>query len=152
MLLNIVTDEKLLTSQIVKIVLLCITCGGIIVNLIKFIRIKETKRRVIIFLTLLGLCFATYYILNEYFMERSLLHNPKYVTGTTLGYCSVTGLGEGIEFEYEVNGKKIRNCNTYYPLFKDSINVPNGKYIVRYSENDITDGRMDFKKPVSGAK
>lgn len=148
MLLNIVTDEKLLTSQIVKTVLLCLIGGGIIINLIKIFRTKETNRRIISLIILLGLCFVAYYTLVEYIIERSLLRNPKYITGTTLGYCSVTGLGEGIEFEYEINGRKYRNCNTYYPIFKDSIIVPNGKYLVRYSEKDVTDGRMDFKKPV----
>ena len=47
MLLNIVTDEELLTSQIVKTILLCLAGAGIIYNLIKIIRTGSKTKKII---------------------------------------------------------------------------------------------------------
>ncbi len=148
MLLNIVTDEQLLTSQIVKTVLLCLIAVGIIFNIIRIFRLQENVRRVINSCILVILCIAAYFTLKQYIIESSLLKHPEYIQGNTIGYCSVTGLGQGIEFEYEVDGQVFHNCNTYYPISKDSIKVPDGKYMVRYSAKCISEGRMDFKMPV----
>ncbi|MBS1949114.1 MAG: hypothetical protein JST47_15235 [Bacteroidetes bacterium] len=146
MLLNIVTDEQLLISQIVKTVLLCLVGLGIVYNLSKIIRTKENIRRIISCFILLVLCVAAFFTAREYRIESPMLSHPKYVQGTTIGYCNVTGLGLGIEFEYEVNGQVFRNCNTFYPVPRDNIVVPKGKYMVRYSEKYVEDGRMDFNK------
>jgi hypothetical protein len=62
-----------------------------------------------------------------------------------VGYCEVFARGQGIEFEYEVNGQKFRNCNTFHPVSKDSIIVPGGKYQVRYSAKFPGAGRMNFR-------
>lgn len=144
LLLNIVTDEKLLTSQIIKIVLLCLVGLGIVFNLINIIRTKTTVRRLINAVLLLALSVFAFFVFKEYRLESSLLNNAKYVEGITLGYCDVTGLGEGIEYEYQVDGKVYKGCNTYHPIPKDSIIVPGGRYMVRYSEHYIEKGRMDF--------
>lgn len=148
MLLNIVTDEQLLISQIVKTVLLCLIIGGIIFNIIRIIRLRENVRRIIGCCILIILFVAVYFTVRQYRIESALLAHPKYVQGKTTGYCSVTGLGQGIEFEYEVDGEVFHNCNTYYPIPKDSIQVPDGNYKVRYSDRFINEGRMDFSKPL----
>ncbi|MBS1633614.1 MAG: hypothetical protein JST10_13685 [Bacteroidetes bacterium] len=146
LLLNIVSDEQLLTSQIVKTVLLCLLGAGLIYNLFKLIRRKEKVKRIINSVIFLLLCVVAYFTIQAYRIEGSLLNHPRYVIGTTMGDCSVTGLGQGIEFEYEVDGRTFHNCSTYYPVSKDSIKVPGGKYMVRYSDKFVDKGRMDFNK------
>jgi hypothetical protein len=85
---------------------------------------------------------------KEYMVEGAMLRHPQYVKGHTMGYCSVFALGKGIEFEYEINGKRFRNCDTFYPLPKDSIKVPGGEYRVRYAKKFPERGRMDFQKKI----
>ncbi|NUM31192.1 MAG: hypothetical protein HUU47_02575 [Bacteroidetes bacterium] len=146
MLLNIVTDEELLTSQIVKTILLVLVSLGIVYNIFRIIR-SQTKVRKIINFSILGFLLITIVIvLKEYKYETTLLKHPLYVEGTTIGYCSVFGRGEGIEFEYEIDGIKYRCCNTYHPVSRDSIVVPGGKYKVRYTKKYLNKGRMVFKK------
>lgn len=149
LLLNIVSDEQLLTSQIVKTVLLCLVGLGIVFNLFRIVRNKEKVKRIINGFLLLILIGVAYFAIKEYRLEASLLKQPKYAEGTTLGPCSVAGLGQGIEFEYEVNGMTIHGCSTYYPVSRDSIVVPGGRYMVRYSDKFIEEGRMDFNKKVN---
>ncbi len=145
MLLNIVTDEELLTSQIVKTILLFVVGGGIIYNLFRIVRAESKKKKIINFVILITLSVVIVFVYKEFRIEAALLKNSEYVQGTTIGYCSVFARGEGIEFEYELNGKKFRNCNTFHPISKDSIVVPGGKYMVRYAEKFSDAGRMNFK-------
>ena len=155
MLLNIVTDEELLTSQIVKSILLIVVALGIIYNLYRLFGKESTKRKMINFVLFALLSAAIIFVYNAYRIEAALLKNPDYVPGITLGYCSVFALGTGIEFEYEVKGQKFRCCNTFHPISKDSIIVPGQKYMVRYSEKFPGDGRMNFKMrtdALSGSK
>lgn len=145
MLLNIVNDEELLTSQIVKGVLLLILISGILYNLYRFLKVEATKKNKINFTLFILLTVFSIFVFKAYRLESALLKNPDYVTGTTLGYCSVFALGAGIEFEYQINGQKFRSCNTYHPLSKDSIVAFGGKYKVRVSKNFPESGRMNFK-------
>jgi hypothetical protein len=145
MLLNIVTDEELLTSQIVKSILLINIALGIIYNLYRLFGKESTKRKMINFVIFALLSVSIIFVYRAYRIEATLLNKPLYVTGITLGYCSVFALGTGIEFEYEVNGQKFRCCNTFHPISKDSIVVPGQKYIVRYSETFPDAGRMNFR-------
>ena len=148
MLLNIVTDEELLASEVVKTILLILIVVGIIYNLIRLTRSGTKSRKAIHLIILLCLFVLVFFVGKEYMVEGAMLRNPQYVKGTTIGYCSVFALGRGIEFEYEVNGKKYRICNNFYPVAKDSIKVPGGEYSVRYSQSFPDKGRMDFQKPV----
>lgn len=145
MLINIVTDEELLTSQIVKSILLIVVALGIIYNLYRLFGKESSKKKVINFGLLVMLLVVAAFACEEYRIEAALLKNPEYVPGITLGYCSVFALGAGIEFEYEVKGQKFRCCNTFHPISKDSIAVPGRKYMVRYSEIFPGAGRMNFK-------
>ena len=147
MLLNLVTDEELLASQIVKTILFFVIGAGIIYNLYQLFREESKKKKAInvVLFALLSVLIVLVY--KAYRVEAALLKNPEYVTGITIGYCSEFARGEGIGFEYEVNGQKFRNCNTYHPISKDSIVVPGGKYMVRYSEKFSDAGRMNFKMP-----
>lgn len=144
MLLNIVTDDELLTSQIVKTILLCIIGAGIFYNLVKIINTESKVKKIINSIIFTILSFAIIFVIKEYRIESALLNKPEYVSGTTIGFCNVYAKGQGIEFEYEVNGRKFHNCNTFHPVSKDSIVVPGGKYQVRYSRKFPGSGRMDF--------
>lgn len=148
MLLNIVTDDQLLTSQIVKTILLVILAGGIVFNVVRMIRPVAIKKKIVNGIIFISLAIIFIFVFKEYRIEASLLKSPVYVPGTTLGYCSVFAEGKGIEFEYELEGRKFQNCNTFHPISKDSITVPGGKYFVRVSKKFPGEGRMDFKKKV----
>lgn len=148
MLLNIVTNEELLTSQIVKTILLFLLAGGIIYNVIRIFRSNSKTKRIINSVILVILSVILVFVIKEYRIESGLLKSPEFVQGTTIDYCTVFAEGKGIEFEYQVDGKKYRNCNTFHPIPTDSIVVPGGVYMVRYSKNFPDEGRMDFSKRV----
>ncbi len=147
MLLKIVTDEELLTSQIVKTILLVVLSAGIIYNAFRIFRSESKIRLAINSSLLLLLSSALILVFNEYREEASLLKNPQYTTGITSGYCDAFARGEGVEFQYEADGVSYSNCNTFHPISKDSIVVPGGKYFVRYSKQHPDKGRIDFKRP-----
>lgn len=148
MLLSNVSDEQLLTSQIVTILFLCLITLGIVYNLYKVVRSKETVRRVISAGIVVVLGITAYFTNREYRIQASLLSDAHYVPGRTVEYCSVTGLGKGVRFEYTIHGKVYRVCNTVHPVPIDSVVVPDGQYMVRYSEHDPGNGRIDFRHPV----
>lgn len=147
MLLSNVSDEQLLTSQIVTTVFLCLLTAGILYNLYRVFRTKETVRRVISACIVVTLGIVAYFVVGEYEAQASLLKEARYTPGKTIGYCDVTGLGRGIRFEYSVNGTVYRLCNTVHPVPIDSVTVPGGLYMVRYSEHDPGNGRIDFRRP-----
>ncbi|MBS1926321.1 MAG: hypothetical protein JST57_09985 [Bacteroidetes bacterium] len=146
MWLNIVTDDQLLASQIVKTILLLVISGGILFNIYRLVKFVSKRKRAINLSILIILCLALIFVVRVYLIEFALLKSPVYVTGTTIGNCNVFAEGRGIEFEYEVNGKKYRNCNTFHPVSPDSIKVPGGRYWVRASNRFPDKGRMDFNK------
>ena len=161
MLLNIVTDEELLTSQIVKTILLIVAGAGIIYNIFRIVRAelknlpalteppqRQAGKRNLSFIIFVILTVIIFFVFKEYRVEAALLKNPEYVQGTTVGFCNVFARGQGIEFEYEVAGQKFSNCNTFHPVSKDSIIVPGGKYMVRYSKKIPGAGRMNFHNPI----
>ncbi|MCK9451672.1 MAG: hypothetical protein M0Q90_08275 [Bacteroidales bacterium] len=148
MLMNIVTDDELLTSQIIKTILLVIIVLGIIYNFFRIIRVETKGKKFINLILLIFLFVAIFFVFKQYRVEAALLKNPEYLSGTTIGYCNAFAKGQGVEFEYEINGHKYLNCDTFYPVSKDSILVPGGEYLVRYSKEFPDKGRMDFQKPV----
>lgn len=148
MLLNIVTNEELLTSQIVKTILLFLLAGGIIYNVIRIFRSRSSLNKIINSVILLILAVISFFVIKQYRIESAMLDNPVYVEGATIDYCSVFAEGKGIEFEYEIDGHKFRNCNTFHPISKDSIQVPGGVYQVRVSKKFPGQGRMDFSKRI----
>jgi len=139
-LLNIVTDDELLTSQVVKGILLCLIAVGIVFNFFKIIRTGPAKKKII---------NSVFFIILQYRIEGSLLKDPKYVQGKTIRFCNVFALGQGVLFEYEVNGQTYRCCNTFHPVPVDSILVPGGIFMVRYSDKFPEKGRMDFTKKIN---
>jgi len=152
MLMNIVTDDELITSQIVKAILLVIIVLGIIYNLFRIVRAETKVKKLINLILLIFLFTASFFVFKQYRIEATLLESPEYVSGTTIGYCNAFAKGQGIEFEYEINGHKYLNCDTFYPISKDSIVVPGGQYLVRYSKKFPDKGRMDFQKSVRWMK
>ncbi len=148
MLLNIVTDDELLTSQIVKTILLIILAIGIIFNLYRVFKNELRVRKIINGFILAILLCISFLVFRQYRLEAALLKNPHFVPGTTLGDCRVFAEGRGVSFEYIVNGRKYIVCNTFHPLSRDSIKVPGAKYRVRYAPEFPGEGRMDFSKPI----
>ena len=146
MLLNIVTDEELLVSEVVKTILLIIISFGLILSLIRLIKSDSKSWQILNSLIFISLSILIFFIGKEFLLEGAFLENSTYVRGTTVGYCSVFALGKGIEFEYEVDGRKFRNCDTFYPIEKNSIKVPGGVYHVRFTQKYPDKGRMDFQK------
>jgi hypothetical protein len=145
MLLVVITDEELFISQIVKAILLLLLTAGIIYNAYRIFR-QKSKINLIFNIVILLLLSVTFVLaIKEYRVESALLKHSEYVVGTTKGYCSSFARGEGIEFEYQVNGTVYRNCNTFHPISKDSIIVVGGKYMVRYSREFPELGRMNFR-------
>lgn len=149
MLLNIVTDEELLTSQIVKSILLIILIAGIINNIFVIKRTGSKTVKTINLIILPFLLSLFFFVLKEFRLEASLLKQASYVPGVTIGYCNDFARGEGIEFEYFVNGQKIRNCDSFHPVSKDSLVVPGGTYRVRFTAKFPDLGRMDFRQQVN---
>lgn len=149
MLLNIVTDDELLTSQVVKGILLCLIAVGIVFNFFKIIRTGPAKKKIINSVFFIILSIGIVLIFKQYRIEGSLLKDPKYVQGKTIQFCNVFALGQGVLFEYEVNGQTYRCCNTFHPVPVDSILVPGGIFMVRYSDKFPEKGRMDFTKKIN---
>ncbi len=145
MLLNIVTDEELLVSEVVKTILLILIAGGVFFNLRRLIRNGPVRRKILSVMFILILCTIGFFVGRVFILEYKLLNDPQYVKGVTTGYCSVFALGKGVEFEYEIDGKKYRNCNTFYPVPIDSIIVPGGQYEVRFATSYEMLGRMNFQ-------
>lgn len=148
MLLNIVTDEELFVSEVVKAILLLLIISGIIYNLLKIFRKGLFKRKIISLLLLFSLLVFAFFVGKEFYLEINLMRNAQYVQGTTIGFCNEFALGKGIKFEYTIQGKKYQNCNSFYPLSIDSITIPEGKYLVRYTLAFPDKGRMDFQKRI----
>lgn len=108
MLLNIVTDNELIVSEVVKTILLVIITGAIIFNVIRLIRNPLPERRVLNIILLVLFSGMWIYVFSEFRIEADLLRHPVYVKGTTTGYCKVFARGTGIEFEYELDTHKVK--------------------------------------------
>jgi hypothetical protein len=148
-----------------KIVLLTASNAGLIVGIIfgicffvgfatvttkliiEVIKPKKPEQRIKALLSIpFGLFFSLvgiYIVILEY----NILRNFTYVEGTTLHYCRSGKSGQGIEFEYHLNGKRFTNCNTHNPL--QEIKVPGGKFKVRVSKFAPDIGRIDFEQPLT---
>lgn len=141
-MLTIVTDQELLASQAVKIIMLLILLFGAGYNAYISFRNRHFTRVVmtVIFIAL-SLPFIRWIVI-----EDSLLRNARYTVGVTTGYCQEFARGRAIEFAYDIDGRTYLNCNTYHPIPVDSIVVPGGKYVVRYSDRYPDRGRMDYRR------
>ncbi len=143
-----VTDLELLAAQTVKLILLGLLVFGVGLNLFKVWKANLRKKKIIrgsIAIVLFTLAIPVFKWIQ---VEGSLLNSNEYTVGTTIDFCEVFAKGKGIEFEYEVAGKKYKNCNTYHPVSINNIKVTGGKYYVRYSKKYPGKGRIDFNKPV----
>ena len=143
-----VTNDQLFVTKYVTLIAFVLLIIGATVYIFKFFRAgsgKEKLKKIIVAIVFVLLSLP---VMRVFDIENNLLNNAKYINGTTTGYCNVFAKGEGVEFEYEVNGRIYINCNTFHPIPKDDIKVPDGKYYVRYSEKYPDIGRMNFNKPV----
>lgn len=145
--LSVNTDLELTASQAVKSIFIFILFSGALFNLYRLYKAKTAVKRIFtgIFATLL-VCVAIP-VIKWYDIEGNLLNHSEYVTGITKGFCQEFAKGAAIEFEYELDGVKYDNCNTYHPVPKDKITVPGGKYMVRVAKKYPGKGRMDFNRP-----
>ncbi len=143
-----VTDLELMAAQAVKFILLGLLIFGIGLNLLKAWKTSSGKKKVIRIVFAIVFFALAIPVFRWIEVEGSMLSSGEYVIGTTLGFCEVFAKGKGIEFEYEIDGIKYKNCNTYHPIPIDNIKVPGGKYYVRYSKKYPEKGRINFQKPV----
>ena len=141
-----VTDLELTASQAVKVIFVLILSFGVVLNLFKAFKASTLQWKMLRLGIALFFMAVALPVIHWIRIEGSLLSAPMYTPGTTVGFCHVFAKGKGIEFEYEVNGNKYKNCNTFHPIPIDSIKVPDGKYSVRYSERFPEEGRIDFHK------
>lgn len=144
-----VTDDQLFVTKYVTLIAFILLLSGVAINTFKFFRADSGKKKLRRIIIIIVLALLSLPVMRVFDIENNLLNNAKYTTGTTTGYCNVFAKGEGVEFEYEVNGRIYINCNTFHPTPKDEIKVPAGRYRVRYSEKYLGKGRMDFNKPVN---
>jgi len=144
-----VTDLELLASQAVKFILLALLMFGVVLNLVKVWKEIKSKKKVIRGAIVIALIALALPVIRWIRIEGNLLSSSKYTIGTTIGPCQVFAKGKGIEFEYELAGKKYKNCNTFHQIPIENIIVTNGKYYVRFSEKYPENGRIDFNKPVN---
>ncbi len=148
MVLQNVTDEQLTASTYVTLLFLVILTGAGILNAFFLVRRRSIKAKIfhIVVIGILAAVFSVAY--GQYTVESNLLHHPQYVPGTTIEYGSVFLKGEGVVFEYTVGGQTYRNCNTFHPVPKSQITVPNGRYMIRYANGYESEGRIDLSRPV----
>ena len=145
LILSVTSDLELQAAQTVKIIFttILVLAGGF--NLYKMTKTKQAWKRMMRLAFSIGLFLLVIPLIRLIHLEGSLLSNAQYTNGTTLGYCQEFMKGIAIEFEYKVENKTYQNCNTFHPVAKDVIQVPGGKYLVRYAENYPEKGRMMFK-------
>ncbi|MBV6426383.1 MAG: hypothetical protein KIPDCIKN_00895 [Haliscomenobacter sp.] len=148
LLLTTVTDHELLAGQVVKAILWLLFLFGLGYNLrqawnTRLGRWKAVRSGMALFF-LLGALFLSRWL----WIDGHLWLAPQYTVGTTTGYCEVWGKGRGVAFEYQAAGKTYRSCNVYHPVPRDQINLPGGRYRVRYSPKFPEKGRMDFSQEI----
>ncbi len=146
--LSVNTDLELTASQAVKSIFILILISGALFNLYRFFKAKTTAKRIFTGIFAIALVLIAAPVIKWFDIEGNLLNHSEYVPGITKGFCQEFAKGAAIEFEYELDGVKYANCNTYHPVPKDKIMVPGGKYKVRVSKKYPGKGRMDFNKPV----
>ncbi|MBK8920889.1 MAG: hypothetical protein IPM81_05180 [Saprospirales bacterium] len=111
-----VTDLELLAGQAVKGMLTLLFVFGCIFNVIKAVKAEGAQKKTLRGGIALFFLLLVVPLLQWIRIEDSLLRHPAYTPGVTLDTCQVFAKGKGILFEYEVAGKKYRNCNTYHPI------------------------------------
>lgn len=145
-ILSTVNNEQLLVSKYVTLIAFILVSAIAVYQTIKFFQTKSKKKKITKAIIASVFILISPLIFRMYLLETQLLHQPKYTTGITTGFCSEFAKGKGISFDYLVKGKKYSGCNTYHPLPVAKIDVPGGKYVVRYAEKYPGKGRMDFQK------
>ncbi len=145
--LSVTGDLELTASQAVKSIFIFILISGALFNLYRLYKAKTTAKRIFTGIFAILLVLISLPVIKWFDIEGNLLNHAEYVTGITNGFCQEFAKGAAIEFEYELDGVKYANCNTYHPVPKDKITVPGGKYYVRVAKKYPEKGRMDFNKP-----
>jgi hypothetical protein len=148
-ILSVVTNLELTASQNVKLILIIILIAGGLINIYRATRVKVKSKKITRSVVVVILILLSLPVMKRYDIENQLLNHAEFTIGTTLGFCEVFAKGKGIEFIYEVEGITYQNCNTFHPVKIEEINVPDGKYMVRYSKKYPGKGRIDFKKPMN---
>ncbi len=145
-----VTDLELLASQVVKVLAIAILVAAAVINIVKALKGRSKKYQLGRVAISIGLLVVSFMILQWVFIEGSLLNSDQYVIGTTIGMCHVFIRGQGVEFEYEVDGRTYRNCNITHPIPIGEVNTFGGQYYVRYATDYPDCGRIDFERPLRG--
>ncbi len=143
-----VTDAQLVVSQIVKSILLAAILAAAIINLRSALKHPLKRWKYGRVTMALILTFLTLPIIKWLKIDGAMLRSNEYVAGRTIELCEVFARGQGIKFEYVVDGHKYSNCNTFHPMNIENIKIPDGYYFVRYSSKYPSRGRIDFERVV----
>ncbi len=146
-ILQNVTDEQLMASSAVTFLFMLILLVAGLINLRKIVKPGSMQAKILRSLVMALLIVGLVLSYRTLDLEVHLLMYPEYTEGTTVEFGNVFMRGEGIIFEYEVNGIKYRNCNTFHPVSRSGIVVPGGRFMVRHAEGFESEGRIDWSRP-----
>lgn len=96
----------------------------------------------------LATTLGTIFLYSTY-QEYQFMVNYKYVKGTIIGFCKTGKYDheDGIEFEYELNGKIYRKCDKL-TIDKKFIYLNTTKVQIRTTNSFPDKGRVDFNRPL----
>lgn len=143
-ILVIVTDEQLLISLIVDVVIFLAAVSGIILNVVKIIYSKKERNKIVRFLLIAVCLIAGILIIPEIRRNYNMYMNYTFVKGKITGFCTTEKKEAGVLFEYEINGNRYTNCNAFFPFPKDSLKI-NAECNVRVNLMEPQDGRIILK-------
>ncbi len=146
---NVTTDE-LGASVAVQSLVVFLLAFFVLRNLVQLVRGGGSKRSFQRIVATVVLALLLVPMTHFYSLEIHLLLAPQYTVGTTLGFCQAFARGKGIEFQYQTDDASYTHCSTFHPRKASEIEVPKGRYRVRYSPRYPAKGRMDFGAPVLG--
>ena len=87
-------------------------------------------------------CLILYLQARRRKREQELKDFPRYTIGVTFDTHRTKGT-KYVDYEYYVNGLHYKGSE-YYPSDNDSINVPGGRYFVKFSAKDATNAQILF--------
>ncbi|MBI3141685.1 MAG: hypothetical protein HYZ16_02535 [Bacteroidetes bacterium] len=142
------TDLELVAGQFVKIALSVLFVFGLIFNLIKSIKAISPKTRMVRLGLMVLFGLLAWPMIKYAIMDGYLWLEPVFAQGRTIGHCEQALRGKALAYEYEIEGKTYRGCQTYHPISLSEIQVEGGHYWVRYSPKYPWRGKIYFNKAV----
>lgn len=142
--LVIVTNEQLVISIITGSVISIAALAGIVFNLYNLFKVNYQRNKFIRLIFIVFFMVVLYFSIRETAKNYFFYNNYIEAEGKIIDFCRTEKNEEGVLFEYEVMGMTYHNCNVYFPIPKDSIDIQK-KYIVRVNKLHPADGRILLK-------